>query len=267
MDLFDFWKDICTTWFAENECYIIKYAGIIFDYMTLLKYKLKRNTINQIYISYLRPILEYGSILWDNCIQYEKDMLERIQYEAARLVTGLTRSVTINNLLNEIGWVSLSDRSKIQKLILMYKNNEGILPQYLIDEMPQLVSNNTSYNLRNSNDLETLVRRTEMYSNSTIPSAARLWNDLNPEIKYSETLTGFKSKLKKMYKPPIVPNFFTHGERSMQIHHTRIETNVATLMQIVLTILYVQIHSANAATTTKMLSITFLTVLYTKMQE
>jgi hypothetical protein len=38
-----------------------------------------------------------------------------MQYEAARIVTGLTRSVSIDKLLNEIGWVSLSDRRKIQK--------------------------------------------------------------------------------------------------------------------------------------------------------
>ena len=49
-----------------------------------LKYKLKRSTWNQIYISFLKPILEYGSIVWDNCTNYEKEILERVQYEAAR---------------------------------------------------------------------------------------------------------------------------------------------------------------------------------------
>ncbi|WAQ96961.1 hypothetical protein MAR_029651 [Mya arenaria] len=53
---------------------IINSAGKVLGSMRLLKYKLKRNTINQIYISYLRPILEYGSIVWDNCTKYEKDI-------------------------------------------------------------------------------------------------------------------------------------------------------------------------------------------------
>ena len=88
--------------------------------MRLLKYKLKRSTLNKIYILFLRPILEYGSIVRDNCTNYEKEILERIQYEAARLVNGLTRSVSINNLVDEIGWTSLKDRRNMQKLILMH---------------------------------------------------------------------------------------------------------------------------------------------------
>ena len=76
--------------------------------MKLLKFKLKRATLNQIYLSYLRPILDYASIIWDNCTAYENELLEKLQYDAARAVTGLTRSVSIKNLLNEIGWVSLS---------------------------------------------------------------------------------------------------------------------------------------------------------------
>ncbi|WAR19219.1 hypothetical protein MAR_001057 [Mya arenaria] len=54
---------------------ILNSAGKVLGSMRLLKYKLKRNTINQIYISYLRPILEYGSIVWDNCTKYEKDIV------------------------------------------------------------------------------------------------------------------------------------------------------------------------------------------------
>ena len=58
----------------------------------MLKFKLKRQTLNQIYVSYLRPVLEYSSVIWDNCTQYEEDILEKNQYDAARIVSGLTRS-------------------------------------------------------------------------------------------------------------------------------------------------------------------------------
>lgn len=50
---------------------------------------------------------EYASVVWDGCTQYEKDTLEKIQNEAARIVTGLTRSVTLRNLYNEINWYHL----------------------------------------------------------------------------------------------------------------------------------------------------------------
>ncbi len=95
---------------------IVSSASKVLGSMRMLKFKIKRQSLNQIYISYLRPILEYASIVCDNCAIYEKNILDKIQYDAARIVTGLTRSVSINNLLKEIGWVSLSDRRKLQKL-------------------------------------------------------------------------------------------------------------------------------------------------------
>ena len=72
--------------------------------MRTLKFTFKRNTLNQIYNSCLRPILEYSSVVWDNCSKYEKDRLERMQLEAARIVTDATRSIsTIKFILKLVG--------------------------------------------------------------------------------------------------------------------------------------------------------------------
>ena len=54
--------------------------------MRKVKFLLSRKTLNQIYISFLRPTLEYASVVWDACAQYEKDKFERIQHEAAKIV-------------------------------------------------------------------------------------------------------------------------------------------------------------------------------------
>ena len=76
----------------------------ILGIMRTLKFTFKRNTLNQIYNSCLRPILEYSSVVWDNCSKYEKDRLERMQLEAARIVTGTTRSIsTIKFILKLVG--------------------------------------------------------------------------------------------------------------------------------------------------------------------
>jgi len=87
--------------------------------MRSLKFKLRRESLNQICISFLRPILEYASVVWDNCTVAEKDSLEKIQHEAAHIVTGTTRSITLNNLYNEIGWLSLADRRTYQNLFTL----------------------------------------------------------------------------------------------------------------------------------------------------
>ena len=59
--------------------------------MRKLKFKLDRKFFEIIYIAFIRPLLEYGDIIWDNCTQYEKKELDKIQNEAARIATGTTK--------------------------------------------------------------------------------------------------------------------------------------------------------------------------------
>ena len=204
-------------------------ASKILGSMRLLKYKLKRDTLSQIYISYLRPLLEYASIVWDNCTIYEKESLEKIQYEAARIVTGLTRSVSINNLLQEIGWVSLSDRRKVQKYTLMYKNSKGLLPNYIMELFPTTVERSTQYNLRNREDYVVPPRRTEIYSRSVIPSCINLWNGLDVSIRESISLKTFKSNISDLFTPPHVPKYYLSGNRTQSVHHARLRNNCSSL--------------------------------------
>ena len=66
--------------------------------MRKLKFKLDRRSLQTIYFSFIRPLLEYADVVWDNCTQYEVNDLEKIQNEAARIVAGATRLVSINSL-------------------------------------------------------------------------------------------------------------------------------------------------------------------------
>ena len=89
--------------------------------MRKLKFKLDRRSLQIIYFTFIRPLLEYADVVWDNCSQYEVNELEKIQNEAARIVTGATKLVSNNSLLLEVGWESLSSRRKKHKLQLLSK--------------------------------------------------------------------------------------------------------------------------------------------------
>ena len=82
----------------EHISNIISSSSKVLGMMRKIKFTVNRKALNQIYISFLRPILEYGSSVWDSCTNYEKDNLDKIQNEAARIVTGLTRSVSLRRL-------------------------------------------------------------------------------------------------------------------------------------------------------------------------
>ena len=55
-----------------------------------LKFRVSRKSLEKIYISYIRPLLEYSDSVWDNCSPDSKKQLEAIYTEAARIIVGAT---------------------------------------------------------------------------------------------------------------------------------------------------------------------------------
>ena len=84
-------------WHAHIEN-IVSSATRILGIMHKLKYSISRNVLNQMYMSYNKlPVIEYASIVWDGCSEQDSQTLQKIQNEAARLVTGLTTAVDLNH--------------------------------------------------------------------------------------------------------------------------------------------------------------------------
>ena len=82
---------------------IVNSASKVIGIVRKLKYTFHRVALKQIYLSYVLPIFEYSSIVWDNCTVQDSSTLDKLQNEAARIVTGLTRSVSLENLYRECG--------------------------------------------------------------------------------------------------------------------------------------------------------------------
>ena len=53
--------------------------------MRKLKLKLDRKSLETIYTAFIRPLIEYGDIIWDNCSRYEKDELEKFRMKRLEL--------------------------------------------------------------------------------------------------------------------------------------------------------------------------------------
>ena len=47
--------------------------------MRRLKFQLDRKSLEIIYTCFIRPLLEYGDVIWDNSTLYEKNELDKIQ--------------------------------------------------------------------------------------------------------------------------------------------------------------------------------------------
>ena len=124
--------------------------------------KLDRKPPETIYIALIRPLLENADVIWDNYSQYEKDELEKVQIEAARISTGATKLISINNLYKEICWDKLQKRCDDHKLTLFYKMYNNLTPNYLFSLIPQQAETISQYNFRNAQDLRNIRTRTSM---------------------------------------------------------------------------------------------------------
>ena len=91
--------------------------------MRKLKFQLDRKSLETIYFSFIRPLLEYASVVWNNCTQYESSELEKIQNEAARIVTGATKLASLHSLYTDTGWESLASRRKNTSLFFIIRCN------------------------------------------------------------------------------------------------------------------------------------------------
>ena len=197
--------------------------------MRKLKFQLDRKSLQTIYFSFIRPLLEYADVVWNNCTQYESNELDKVQNEAARIVTGATKLASIDSLHTETGWETLGSRRKNHKLTMFYKMKNGLCPDYLVSLVPATVGSASQYPLRNSTDLQTLNSNSCLYNTSFLPSAVRDWNELPEPTRDSPSLNIFKNSLKSNLITP--PRYYNTGKRLGQIYHARLRTACSPLRQ------------------------------------
>ena len=87
--------------------------------------------------------MEYADVVWGGCTESECDLLEDVQYKAAKIVTGAIKGTTCSKhrLALELGWEEMRSRRAVHKVILYYKIVNNLCPNLLSVQ----VSERTSY--------------------------------------------------------------------------------------------------------------------------
>ena len=142
---------------------------------------LSRKVLLQIYISYIRPNLDYCDVIYHKpsyddfyCACYSEraktdpvninaqfnDKIETVQYNAALAITGCVRGTSREKLYSELGFTSVYDRRRFHKLSLYYKILNNLTPEYLRILIPDSIRR--SYAMRNDR-VNVLPSRTQKY--------------------------------------------------------------------------------------------------------
>ena len=162
------------------------------------------------YISFVRPIIEYGDILYDSCTQEQSESVEKLQHEAARTVTGAKFRSSPTQMYQELGWCSLESRRKTHKLTKIYSIKNKIAPSYLCEilESFQHQHCHSTRISKNASFLKHPVPKKEIYNQSFFISAIKEWNKYDKMILNAPSLAAFKLRLKKLkiVKPQFMSN-------------------------------------------------------------
>jgi len=205
-------QDICTR------------AGSRVDLIRRLPTSITPLTKLHIYTTFVRPLLEYGSVLFDSCTNALSEKLEGTQRQAALSITRAYQHTSSPHLLTELGLETLNERRKNSKIILIYKIRHNLTPDYMKTLIPGEVGNDTNIQTRNAGSIKNLPKtgKKQPIQNyllkSFIPSAIKLWNNIPPNIRQCNELDTFKTRLQiynkktdtRPYKPYLSNSSTSH---------------------------------------------------------
>ncbi len=100
------------------------------------KYVLPRHVLNQCYLSFVRPLMEYGGSLFINQDKTDLEKLDKIQIEAMHIVTGAKKLTSHDLLRKDTSWPELSIRRELQQLSILHKVIHNQFPKYLLRVRP-----------------------------------------------------------------------------------------------------------------------------------
>ena len=183
------------TWSAHISKICIKTRKLIgILYRRFHKYS-SSDTLLKLYVSFIRPHLEYAAASWDPFLKKDIELIEDVQKFALRVCLK-SWSATYAELLEQSNLPSLQTRRQHAKLCHLFKiiNDATFFPEAPIQ------ASHPSYSFRSvhSNSLVPLSSHSSQLYHSFFPSTIAAWNSLPPDTASATSLPAFKSALKRL---------------------------------------------------------------------
>ena len=160
-----------------------------------------RKTFIKLYKQYVRPHLEFAVPAWSPWLAGDKEVLERVQERAVRMVSGL-KGPTYREKLRELDMPSLETRRLHYDLTQAYKIVQGkddVNPATWFE----LVGTAPTRATRQSQDPNNIKKKnpnTDLRKNFFSNRIVDQWNKLPSEVKKAKSVTVFKSYVEKHIK-------------------------------------------------------------------
>lgn len=147
----------------------------------------------KLFVTYVRPILEYCSSVWYPVTLRDIDMIENVQRSFTRRIYGFA-SLSYFERLVACNLDSLENRRLCADLAMTYK----ILRGFIDIDKNKLFAFNRVYNTRANNSMKLFKRRcddSKLYSDFLAFRVFEAWNSLPDDVVSAPTVKLFRSKL------------------------------------------------------------------------
>ena len=182
--------------FEEHLTHISVKCNSMLNPLKSLKRRVQSKHLEKMYLSFILPHLEYGSIIFDLAPQNKLAMLDRIHYHAALTVSGCMVGTSETKVLKCIGWLSLAVRRKEKKLLLMHDLENNRLPVFIVPSFYQYLNPVHDVRLRNHRKFALPRGCSQRFYNSTIPNSIKQWESIPQNIKVLYSRNSFKYNIR-----------------------------------------------------------------------
>lgn len=193
-----------------------------------MRHILPRLCIEKLYKTFVRSLLDYADVIYDNCTSADSANIEHVQRRACIISTGAIRVTKHVTLLKEVGLELLKTRRQVHRLTYLYKIKNHLVPDYLCNFHPLFHHNTENYNLRRHANLIPIRSRTVAYYNSFLLATIRDWNSLSAELITATSLASFKRLLKKNLNL-CSKKIYSRGHGYEKKIHTRLRLGLSAL--------------------------------------
>ena len=144
------------------------------------------------YNSYILPHMDYCITLWDNATTSHR--IYKLQRRAARIITDSEYRAPSDPLLEQLNWLPLQERVKYRQSELVYKAVNGLAPDYMCALFIPISNISTRTTRSNEKgDLYVPKAQTNVFKNSIAVNGAHIWNELDPIIRNTNSLSAFNT--------------------------------------------------------------------------
>ena len=153
---------------------------------------LPENTLRTMHTGIVEPHFRHCCSVWGCCGLTEINHLQKLQNQAARIITGSHFDAPGLPLVKRLGWKTMDELIINESNIMVFKSLHGLAPQYMSNLFTK-TSQLTSRNLRNSATDLRVPKKTSTNGQKCFSfRGTKSWNGFSAEHKNASTIYKFK---------------------------------------------------------------------------